>query len=485
MSRTAAFRQLVREYMHPSPVLVPSGTSCVETISRMTDAGVASVVVIAADGAILGIVTERDVTRRVAFRLDRETPVDEAMTTPVRTVTDGDYLYRAIATMRRARLRHMPVVGGAGEVVGLLELHQALAASSEQLVGLIDRLTHEGTVEGLKDVKAAQVEVADALFGDNVPAPEVQSLLSDMNIDIHRRVVDLVLAEMGQAGWGAPPVAFSVIVMGSGGRGESYLFPDQDNGFILEDYADSEHGRIDPFFIELAERMTTVLDDVGIPLCRGNVMATNPVWRKTLGQWRDQVNGWMHKETNVTLRFADILFDFRSAWGEAGLADELRAHIGNALSHNPTFLRAMYGLEREHRVALGLFGRLRSERDYEHGGRRINLKYAGTLPLMERVRLLALKAGIGETSTLGRIDALHEKALLDANAHDYLGGGFRHITHLLLRQQIADFKAGREVGNHVPTHAISRREKDMLIDCFRAIADFGERVKHELTGEIF
>ena len=34
--------------------------------------------------------------------------------------------------------------------------------------------------------------------------------------------------------------------MGSGGRGESYLFPDQDNGFILADYPDAEHTRSTP-----------------------------------------------------------------------------------------------------------------------------------------------------------------------------------------------------------------------------------------------
>lgn len=59
-------------------------------------------------------------TRRGALRLSGETPVDDVMSAPVLTIGDGDYLYHAIAHMRRARLRHMPVIDAAGRVVGEL-----------------------------------------------------------------------------------------------------------------------------------------------------------------------------------------------------------------------------------------------------------------------------------------------------------------------------------------------------------------------------
>ncbi|MFQ5785275.1 MAG: DUF294 nucleotidyltransferase-like domain-containing protein [Alphaproteobacteria bacterium] len=485
MSQTAAFRQLVSEHMRRKPVLLASGASCAEAVARMVEAAAESLVVIGPEGGILGIVTEQDVTRRIAFRRDGAVPIDEAMSAPVRSVRDRDYLFHAIAYMRRARLRHMPVVDADGAVVGLLNLHEALAATSSQLVDLIDRLTHEETLDGLKEVKRAQVEVADALFRDNVPAPEIQTLLSDINLDINRSVIAQSLNAMAEAGWGAPPVAFAAIVMGSGGRGESYLFPDQDNGFILEDYPDAEHGRIDAFFIELAERMTQALDAIGIPLCRGNVMATNPVWRKTLSQWRAQIDLWMHKRSAVALRLADIFFDFRITHGADRLAEALRSDVTRVLPANPIFLHEMYSLQADHRVALSPFGRLRTERDPGRPGRWINLKYSGTLPLVESVRLIALRSGVPETATLARIAALHARGVIDANVGDYLTGAFRLITDLLLRQQIADFKVGREVGNLAPIDALSARERDMLIDHFDAIASFRDRVKHDLTGALF
>jgi len=285
-------------------------------------------------------------------------------------------------------------------------------------------------------------------------------------------------------GWGDPPLDYCTIVMGSGGRGESFLFPDQDNGFILADYDDDDHARVDAYFIELAERMTRALDAVGFPLCRGHVMATNPLWRKSLSQWRQQISLWMRRRSDVTVRLSDIFFDFRAADGTPSLAAKLRDHVTRVLARSPAYIRDMYTLQAEHKVALGLFGRLLTERD-EHGAERLNLKYNGTLPLVEGVRLLALGNGVPETATLARIDALHGKGVLDADDRDYLGGAFRLITDLMLRQQIADFRAGRAVGNWVPLATLSRRERDMLADGFGAIEKFRERLRGDITGDVF
>ena len=65
-------------------------------------------------------------------------------------------------------------------------------------------------------------------------------------------------------------------------------------------------------------------------------------------------------------------------------------------------------------------------------------------------RLLSLREGIAEASTLRRIAALKQVGVLDADQADYLTGAFSHITRLLLREQIADLKAGKTVGNFPP-----------------------------------
>jgi CBS domain-containing protein len=378
----------------------------------------------------------------------------------------------------------MPVVDAAGGLCGMLYLHDALAAADPSLVEHIDRLTHEATLEGLREVKAAQVRLAADLFADRVPAPEIQSLISHINNDIYRRVVRLNLDAMRSEGWGAPPVGFAVIVMGSGGRGESFLFPDQDNGFILADYPDDEHGRIDPFFIELAERMTSQMDQLGFPLCRGGVMAINPVWRKTASQWRQQVSRWIRGRSEIAMQLCDVLFDFQSVYGETELAEELRRVILDQIRACPGFLRDMFGVQAEHRAGLGWFNRLLTERDDPAHRGKINLKYSGTLPLAEAVRLLALRGGIAATGTVARIDALAAAGQLSRDVRDHLRGAFDHVTGLQLRQQIADYESGRPVSNYVDPAELTAREIDLLKDGFRAINSFRDHVRSELTGDI-
>jgi signal-transduction protein with cAMP-binding, CBS, and nucleotidyltransferase domain len=273
--------------------------------------------------------------------------------------------------------------------------------------------------------------------------------------------------------------------MGSGGRGESFLFAAQDNGFILEDYPDAQHGAVDPFFIELAERMTRALGEVGITLCRGHVMATNPLWRKTLGQWCGQIHYWLRRSNPLTLRLSDIFFDFRSVFGQHELSDGLRDHLTRNVKGQHAFLQEVRRVQADHGVALGLFGRLTTDKTPGPHQGKLNLKYHGLLPLVESTRLLALREGIPETGTLARIAALHALGVLDANEQDYLSGGFHHLTRLILRQQISDFQAGREVSAYVPPRALSMREKDMLKDSLQAIDALRDRVKTEFTADVF
>ena len=46
------------------------------------------------------------------------------------------------------------------------------------------------------EVEAAQVELAETLFDDHVPAPEIQALITHINNDIHRRIVEAALTQL-------------------------------------------------------------------------------------------------------------------------------------------------------------------------------------------------------------------------------------------------------------------------------------------------
>lgn len=485
-TQTAVFRKRVRDCIRrrADAVAIAGETTCGDMINHLRAAKASSAVIVDAGGRPTGIVTEQDIVRRVAYRVPAETSVETVMTSPVMTIERGDYLYHAIGWMRRHHLRHLPVVDRDGRMTGILYLDDALTVATERIIRQIDRLTHEGTLEGLKQVRAAQVELAEDLFADNLPAPEIQQLLTQINNDMYRRIGEANLRQMQAEGWGELPVTAATIVMGSGGRGENYLFPDQDNGFIIEDYPDAEHGRIDSFFLELAERMCRDLNDIGIPYCNGYCMAVNPLWRKTLSQWIEQINLWGRKSNFVAIRLADIFFDFQPVWGNRELAVALRRKVTAMVRHNHFFLRQMFQDQSGHNVALGLFGGFITEKENKEYHGQVNLKYTGTVPLVESIRLLALRDGVEETSTLERIRVLHEQGTLSLGEQEDLSSAFALISDVLLRQQIADYRAGRRVSYYVDPKALSRRDRIMLLDSLRAIDELRKRVRMVFTAEV-
>ncbi len=485
--RTSVFSKRVKNSPIEQAVTVAPDTPLKEVVHAMAEQKASSALVVDEANCPRGILTEQDITRRIVFRVAETTSVSDVMSTPVICVYEEEYLYYAIARMRRRGLRHMAVVDAAGKLVGALSLARTIAAASSQLMDEIDLLTREDNIQGQIEIKQAQVSLAKHLVDEQVPTPEIQGLLTRINNDIYRRIVNLNLSQMVAEGFGPPPVNFSVIVMGSGGRGENYLYPDQDNGFIIEDYPDENHTRIDSWFIELAERMTRDLDAVGLPMCKGFVMATNPLWRKTLSQWKQQLEIWNKRPNTTRLRLCDIFFDFHTVWGEPDMADELRRHVTAISTNNPAFLRAMYEDDQDHGTALGWFGRfitVKKEDEPDYAGY-LNLKHTATLPLVEAMRLLALREGIIKIGTLERMQALHEKGVLANDEYDYLSGAFRHISGLLFRQQIRDFIGGKRVTYFIHPESLSEREKDMLTDSLKAIDQLRKRIRSEMTGDLF
>lgn len=470
-----AFTRGVAEALDALPPLLSPTTSVREAVSAMRSAGASALLAVDADGRIAGILTEQDVARRAAYVLPPDSPLSAAMTSPVRTISIDDYLYRAVARMHQLGLRHMPVVDAEGRPMGMLGLAAALAAASGRLLAQMERLTGDSSDGGLAGAKSAQADFAWELLEDAVPAAKILGVISEINRDLHRRVMARCLAESA----GPPPVDFSLLIMGSGGRRESFLRPDQDNGFILADYPDEDHGRIDPWFVDLAVRMTALLDRVGFPLCKGNVMATNPVWRKSISQWLRQMELWGARRSPVALLYADIFLDFESIWGDAAPAHRLREAANRHLGRGTPFLAAMAAEGQRLGVALGWFGRVPTDDDG-----RVDLKLRGSMPLVASVRLYALRAGIDATGTLERIRSLVEEGTFGRDEADRLADAFGHLSDLLLRQQLLDHRAGRPPANHVELAGLTGRERERLVASLRAIDLLSRRARGDFTGQV-
>ncbi|MCP1673787.1 signal-transduction protein with cAMP-binding, CBS, and nucleotidyltransferase domain [Natronocella acetinitrilica] len=463
-----------------APVTCGVTTPLHELLPRLAEAVVCHAVVLDRERQIRGLIGPVELLSRLRGPDAPALTAGEIMDQGVRAVPAGEPLYRLFGTLRQGR--PLAVVDDDGGLVGLLSAEQFMDAALPSSLGSGPNFPQADTTEALDALKRSQVAIAADLLAEKVPATDIQRLLSALNDDLYRRVLSRVIAGLDADGWGRPPVAFAVIVMGSGGRRESLLAPDQDNGLVIDDYPDEQHAAVDSYFAELGHRLAVRLDRVGIPLCTGHVMASNPLWRKARSQWLAQIRGWMRHRSNQGLLNACILLDMRAVAGELSLADAVREAMVDAVARSPGFLRALTLNESTKEVGLGWFDRLIPEGgEGPHAGE-LNIKRNGIMPIVEAIRLYALSRGLTETGTLERLGRLGEAGLLDRHDLDALSHAYGYMCFLLLRQQAADMRAGRPPGRHVPPDSLTRRENDTLVRSMKASQALLRRLHADLVG---
>jgi CBS domain-containing protein len=111
-----------------------------EAVRRMSDRNVGAVVVLAGD-ALVGILSERDVVRRLATEpgvLDLE--VGEVMTSPVTTCGPDTTIDDLMRVMTDGRFRHVPVVDDGG-LVGIVSIGDVVKRRLDELETETKQLT--------------------------------------------------------------------------------------------------------------------------------------------------------------------------------------------------------------------------------------------------------------------------------------------------------------------------------------------------------
>ena len=111
----------LREVMSGPVITVDPSTSAAEAAQLMRDEDTGDVVV-ARDGALTGILTDRDIAiRLVAEGLDPDVPVKEVLTSDPITVDADDSVEVAADRMKVYSIRRLPVQEH-GQVVGFISL---------------------------------------------------------------------------------------------------------------------------------------------------------------------------------------------------------------------------------------------------------------------------------------------------------------------------------------------------------------------------
>ena len=435
------YRHRVAEVMRAPLAIADPGMTLEAASRRMVDERVSSLITLDEAGRATGIITERDILRALAqdgagAAADR---IEAFLTSPVHDVRIDAFVYKALGRMMARKVRHLVAVEPATRrAIGMVTGRALLKLRVGDTLQLGDRLDAAQTAVEMAAARAELPGLVRRMLAEGVGAMNAAAVISQVYCDMTRRATELAVAAMAEAGRGEPPAPWAMLVLGSGGRGESLLAPDQDNAIVHEG-AQAD----DSWFEEVATRTSDLLDAAGIPYCKGKVMASTGIWRRSLSGWEEEVLRWLRKPEPQALLMIGIFFDFVPVHGDFALAERLRAFAVDHAADAQLFLNLMAAQIEHHHAPLGLFGGFKLKEG------RLDIKLGGLIPITCGARAMALKLASPATSTAGRLAAVHDSGTLAQEDMDSLREAHQTVTRIILEQQIADIAAGLEPGPRI------------------------------------
>ena len=448
------YRCRVGDVMSRPAAIIDRGVSLRAAVGWMVDQGVTSLFVSGFEDSKHGILTESDVMRAISGKGDlaMSEPSGLHCSRPLRTVAEKEFVYRAIVSMTSFGIRHLGVVSGDGSLVGAVTAKDTFGSHGSDAISLGNEIEAASTPAELGRVWSDLGAVARSLLNSSVEPRKISAVISRELRAMTTKSCDLAQSEIVSK-LGSPPVEFTVLVLGSGGRGESLLAMDQDNAIVFGGDVGTDAG----WFIEFGKLMNSILHQSGVKSCPGGIMASNPEWCRHTGAWRSTISEWMTRTGPSDLMNVDIFFDAMPVYGHSGIASDLRQSTLAEAKVNRPFIARLAKRACEINQPFGMFGRWKLD-----GRRRVDLKMHGLMPLFSAARALALENGIQARSTAGRLAAAADAGACDRTLTQDLMTAHGIILGTVLRQQLRDSDNGVALSNSISPAELSNFEKQEL-----------------------
>ncbi|MES2960531.1 MAG: DUF294 nucleotidyltransferase-like domain-containing protein [Pseudomonadota bacterium] len=417
------------DLLRRSAVGVPPSTPLSSALQTMHAKRIGSVLVLHEDsGAALGILTRHDILGRITLaELPLSTPIEEVMSAPVISLGLHQTAQDAALAMSRHAIRHVPVADAQGRIVGILSERDLFALQRLSLKQVSTAIRAAPDVATLRAVAQDIRRFARNLLGQGVGARQLTELISHLNDVLTERLVSLVAASRGidltRACW---------LAFGSEGRSEQTIATDQDNGVVFES---NDAARDRPTWLAFAHEVNEALDACGYPLCKGNIMASNPDCCLTQREWLARFADWIDHGAPEDLLNASIYFDFRALAGDAALAQPMRDMVTQQAGRNARFMKQMAENALRNGPALNWHGGI--DVQTQNGQGVIDLKLHGTAIYVDAARLYALAHGVPLCATRERFEAVAKAMGVAAQEAEGWIGGFEYLQMLRLQVQLA------------------------------------------------
>lgn len=463
--------------------IVNANNSLYEAASIMTKAGLKHVLVQPLDhlknegevqygtGHLLGILTDTDICRAVSDQQDpATTPCQRYANFNLRTIKASDEIGDALLTMTRYRIHRLPVIDQNGDVVGILGQSDMLAhiGHHSQLISI--------QIEQAKDLSS--LDTAVELIGryiraqhqNGVKIGNISRMVQTLNAQVFTKLWQLIVPDEVMTNT-------CLIVMGSEGRGEQIMRTDQDNALILRD------GYTHPDLPEFADTFNQHLADLGYPLCDGNIMMTNPMWRQPLKQFNAQIGLWFRNTDPMHGIYLSAILDGEYVCGDESLLTQVRQHLKVAhRQSDPMFVRQFARAALQFGDVNQWWQKFVPLLGGKSGSEDIDLKKAGIFPLVHGIRTLALENDILELpSSKNRLKALVQARALTQERADTLLEALEFFMAQRLSVALStDDKHARQVN----PMTLTALERDLLKECLAVVKSFKNQLRQHYQLEL-
>ncbi len=457
----------------------PDSTPIYEAAAVMAHNKISCLFVKDGVGEIVGYIT--DITLRdkvIAKQTDPAKDIGSVMDNPIVSIDQQAYVYEAVLMMFQTKTRYL-LIKANGTYIGSISRNKLLSELAQSPLVFIQSVKQSLSVQELKRKWDTVPQIVTQLIGRGVHAEIVNQLITTIADTIAIKVIENTIAEIGQ-----PPAKFVFMVLGSEGRKEQTLKTDQDNAIIYEDKANEQRELVREYFLRFAEIVSERLNFIGFSFCTGDLMAKNPKWTHSLSHWKRNYTSWIAESVPETVVNFSTFFDCRYIYGEKPIMDELQAFLDKELKKplgKLFYMLAKNALQYE--PPLTFFKNIRTQ---TVGKLEVfDIKTAMT-PIVDLVRVYALKERIFKVNTGERLKALKEKEVFSETAFHELSQSYYFLMGMRLKSQAMQIIYDKQLpNNYIELRKITKIEQVTLIEIFKTIENFQAKIKLEFTNSLW
>ncbi|WP_026709898.1 DUF294 nucleotidyltransferase-like domain-containing protein [Flavobacterium filum] len=463
-----------------TPITASRKNSVKEVAITMTQHKIGSVI-IQENNLPVGIVTDKDLRSKIATgKFSIDIPIEQIMSAPVITVSENISIAETQLIMLKQNVGHLCVTADGttkSNIIGIISEHDVVVAQANNPGVLLKETKRATRSKELKLVREKLNDLIQNSLDKNIPIQHISNLVGEINIAITKRAVELAIEKMDEQ----PPTRFAWMNIGSQGRKEQLLMTDQDNALIFDDVEENRYDDVKKYFVELAEKVTKTLNKIGYEFCPAEMMASNPMWCKSVTDWNKQYNSWINKPGEKGILMCSIFFDYDFIYGDENLVNQITENIFANIHNNQLFYAYLGTDALKNPPPLGFFRQFLVEDDGEHKDT-FDIKSRALMPLIDAARLLILSQDIkGINNTYQRYKKMAELEPQNADLFESCADAFSTLSHFRTEEGLANNSNGR----YLNLNELSKSDKVKLKNTFQPIREVQDAIKNRFQLTYF